>query len=132
MEQAVSMNDAARMRTARGEPVDLPAGPTVSGDSLGGWTGQILTIPVPMAFHSFGGWKHSLFGDHRVYGPEGVRFYARYKAITQRWPGGARRGLHDADTGAVKKQARFTPETASSHPGSLWRVVIFRLLGRNR
>ena len=40
----------------------------------------------------FGGWKHSLFGDHHIYGPEGVRFYTRYKAITQRWPTGARRG----------------------------------------
>jgi len=41
---------------------------------------------VPMAFHSFGGWKRSLFGDHHVHGPEGVRFYTRMKAVTQRWP----------------------------------------------
>ena len=57
-----------------------------------GMVGVNVPIPVPMAFHSFGGWKHSLFGDHHIYGPEGVRFYTRYKAVTQRWPGGARRG----------------------------------------
>jgi len=57
-----------------------------------GMVGVNVPIPVPMAFHSFGGWKQSLFGDHHVYGPEGVRFYTRYKAVTQRWPGGARRG----------------------------------------
>ncbi|MBN8901075.1 MAG: aldehyde dehydrogenase family protein, partial [Rhodospirillales bacterium] len=57
-----------------------------------GMVGINVPIPVPMAFHSFGGWKHSLFGDHHIYGPEGVRFYTRYKAITQRWPGGTRRG----------------------------------------
>jgi malonate-semialdehyde dehydrogenase (acetylating)/methylmalonate-semialdehyde dehydrogenase len=45
-----------------------------------------------MAFHSFGGWKQSMFGDHHMHGMEGVRFYTRYKAITQRWPSGARRG----------------------------------------
>ena len=57
-----------------------------------GMVGVNVPIPVPMAFHSFGGWKHSLFGDHHIYGPEGVRFYTRYKAVTQRWAGGARRG----------------------------------------
>ena len=57
-----------------------------------GMVGVNVPIPVPMAFHSFGGWKSSLFGDHHVYGPEGVRFYTRYKAVTQRWPAGKRRG----------------------------------------
>ena len=57
-----------------------------------GMIGVNVPIPVPMAFHSFGGWKSSLFGDHHVYGPEGVRFYTRYKAVTQRWPSGGRRG----------------------------------------
>ena len=52
-----------------------------------GMVGINVPIPVPMAFHSFGGWKHSLFGDHHIYGPEGVRFYTRYKAVTQRWTG---------------------------------------------
>ncbi|MDE2583511.1 MAG: CoA-acylating methylmalonate-semialdehyde dehydrogenase [Rhodospirillales bacterium] len=57
-----------------------------------GMVGVNVPIPVPMAFHSFGGWKSSLFGDHHIYGPEGVRFYTRYKAVTQRWPAGERRG----------------------------------------
>ncbi|HST74410.1 MAG TPA: CoA-acylating methylmalonate-semialdehyde dehydrogenase, partial [Acetobacteraceae bacterium] len=57
-----------------------------------GMVGVNVPIPVPMAFHSFGGWKQSLFGDHHIHGSEGVRFYTRYKAITQRWPAGARKG----------------------------------------
>jgi malonate-semialdehyde dehydrogenase (acetylating)/methylmalonate-semialdehyde dehydrogenase len=40
-----------------------------------------------MAFHSFGGWKRSMFGDHYIHGPEGVRFYTRLKTVTSRWPG---------------------------------------------
>ena len=51
-----------------------------------GMVGINVPIPVPMAFHSFGGWRASLFGDHHVYGTEGVRFYTRLKTITQRWP----------------------------------------------
>src|SRR5437870_220467 len=51
-----------------------------------GMVGVNVPIPVPMAFHSFGGWKQSLFGDHHAHGPEAVRFYTRGKAITQRWP----------------------------------------------
>ncbi len=57
-----------------------------------GMVGVNVPIPVPMAFHSFGGWKASLFGDHHMHGPEGVRFYTRYKAVTQRWPAGIRAG----------------------------------------
>ena len=57
-----------------------------------GMVGINVPIPVPMAFHSFGGWKRSLFGDHHMHGPEGVRFYTRMKAITQRWPTGVRAG----------------------------------------
>jgi malonate-semialdehyde dehydrogenase (acetylating)/methylmalonate-semialdehyde dehydrogenase len=57
-----------------------------------GMVGINVPIPVPMAFHSFGGWKNSLFGDHHMHGPEGVRFYTRYKTITQRWPAGIRAG----------------------------------------
>ena len=45
-----------------------------------------IPIPVPMAFHSFGGWKRSLFGDQHMHGPEGVRFYTKLKTITSRWP----------------------------------------------
>jgi malonate-semialdehyde dehydrogenase (acetylating)/methylmalonate-semialdehyde dehydrogenase len=51
-----------------------------------GMVGVNVPIPVPMAFHSFGGWKASLFGDHHVHGPEGVRFYTKQKTITSRWP----------------------------------------------
>lgn len=50
-----------------------------------GMVGINVPIPVPVAFHSFGGWRSSLFGDHHIYGPEGVRFYTRMKAVTQRW-----------------------------------------------
>ena len=57
-----------------------------------GMVGVNVPIPVPMAFHSFGGWKRSLFGDHYVHGPEGVRFYTRLKTITARWPKGIREG----------------------------------------
>jgi malonate-semialdehyde dehydrogenase (acetylating)/methylmalonate-semialdehyde dehydrogenase len=51
-----------------------------------GMVGINVPIPVPMAFHSFGGWKRSLFGDHHAYGEEAVRFYTRYKSVMQRWP----------------------------------------------
>lgn len=51
-----------------------------------GMVGINVPIPVPMAFHSFGGWKRSLFGDHHMYGEEGIRFYSRYKSVMQRWP----------------------------------------------
>jgi len=51
-----------------------------------GMVGVNVPIPVPMAFHSFGGWRHSMFGDHHMHGPEGVRFYTRLKTVTQRWP----------------------------------------------
>jgi len=48
--------------------------------------GVNVPVPVPMAFHSFGGWRQSLFGDHHMHGPEGVRSYTRLKTVTQRWP----------------------------------------------
>ncbi|MGW7533105.1 CoA-acylating methylmalonate-semialdehyde dehydrogenase [Amycolatopsis sp. NPDC054798] len=51
-----------------------------------GMIGVNVPIPVPMAFHSFGGWKQSLFGAHRMHGPEGVAFYTKAKAVTSRWP----------------------------------------------
>nr|WP_269466293.1 CoA-acylating methylmalonate-semialdehyde dehydrogenase [Tardibacter chloracetimidivorans] len=57
-----------------------------------GMVGINVPIPVPMAFHSFGGWKRSLFGDHHMHGPEGVRFYTRLKTATLRWPKGIRAG----------------------------------------
>jgi malonate-semialdehyde dehydrogenase (acetylating)/methylmalonate-semialdehyde dehydrogenase len=48
--------------------------------------GVNVPLPVPTAYHSFGGWKRSLFGDLCAYGPDSVRFYTRRKTITQRWP----------------------------------------------
>jgi malonate-semialdehyde dehydrogenase (acetylating)/methylmalonate-semialdehyde dehydrogenase len=55
-----------------------------------GMVGVNIPIPVPVAFHSFGGWKRSLFGDHYAYGPEGVRFYTHLKTVTTRWPTGVK------------------------------------------
>ncbi|MDY7532808.1 CoA-acylating methylmalonate-semialdehyde dehydrogenase [Pseudomonas sp. Bout1] len=57
-----------------------------------GMVGINVPIPVPMAWHSFGGWKRSLFGDHHAYGEEGIRFYSRYKSIMQRWPDSIAKG----------------------------------------
>ena len=57
-----------------------------------GMVGVNVPIPVPLAFHSFGGWKRSLFGDMSIYGMEGVRFYTRLKTVTSRWPTGIRAG----------------------------------------
>jgi len=51
-----------------------------------GMIGVNVPIPVPMAYHSFGGWKDSLFGESHIHGPEGVRFYTRAKVVTSRWP----------------------------------------------
>jgi malonate-semialdehyde dehydrogenase (acetylating)/methylmalonate-semialdehyde dehydrogenase len=57
-----------------------------------GMVGVNVPIPVPMAFYSFGGWKHSLFGDHHIHGMEGIRFYTKLKTVTSRWPAGIRDG----------------------------------------
>ncbi|ACO81098.1 malonate/methylmalonate semialdehyde dehydrogenase [Azotobacter vinelandii CA] len=57
-----------------------------------GMVGINVPIPVPMAWHSFGGWKRSLFGDHHAYGEEGIRFYTRYKSVMQRWPDSIAKG----------------------------------------
>ncbi len=57
-----------------------------------GMVGVNVPIPVPVAYHSFGGWKQSLFGDHHIYGPESVHFYTRVKAVTSRWPQGIKDG----------------------------------------
>ena len=57
-----------------------------------GMVGVNVPIPVPVAYHSFGGWKRSLFGDHSIYGPEGIRFYTRLKTVTTRWPEGIKEG----------------------------------------
>ena len=57
-----------------------------------GMVGINVPIPVPVAYHSFGGWKRSIFGAHGIYGPEAVRFYTRLKTVTSRWPTGIRAG----------------------------------------
>ncbi len=62
-----------------------------------GMVGVNVPLPVPVAYHSFGGWKRSLFGDLFAYGPDSVRFYTRRKTITQRWP-----------SGGVRESAQFT------------------------
>ena len=55
-----------------------------------GMVGVNVPIPVPMAFHSFGGWKRSLFGDSGMHGMEGIKFYTKLKTVTSRWPSGVR------------------------------------------
>ena len=57
-----------------------------------GMVGVNVPIPVPMAFHSFGGWKNSIFGAHAMHGPEGVHFYTKLKTVTSRWPTSIRLG----------------------------------------
>ena len=69
---------------------DGDAGRTFSSKIQVGMVGNNVPIPVPMAFHSFGGWKRSLFGDSAMHGIEGVRFYTKLKTITSRWPSGIR------------------------------------------
>ena len=69
---------------------DGDAARNFSQDIEVGMVGINVPIPVPMAFHSFGGWKASIFGDHHMHGMEGVRFYTRIKTTTTRWPSGQR------------------------------------------
>ena len=57
-----------------------------------GMVGVNVPIPVPMAFHSFGGWKNSLFGDYAMHGTEGVNFYTKLKTVTSRWPQSINKG----------------------------------------
>ena len=64
-----------------------------------GMVGINVPIPVPVAYHSFGGWKRSHFGDHDMYGPEAVRFYTRLKTVTTRWPEGIKDGASFAFPG---------------------------------
>tara|TARA_B100000029_G_scaffold490345_1_gene549294 strand:- start:308 stop:1801 length:1494 start_codon:yes stop_codon:yes gene_type:complete len=67
---------------------DGDTGRSFASNAKIGMIGINIPIPVPMAFHSFGGWKRSLFGDQHIHGPEGVRFYTKLKTITARWPSG--------------------------------------------
>jgi malonate-semialdehyde dehydrogenase (acetylating)/methylmalonate-semialdehyde dehydrogenase len=61
-----------------------------------GMVGINVPIPVPMAWHGFGGWKKSLFGDMHAYGEEGVRFYTKQKSVMQRWPDSIGKGAEFA------------------------------------
>ncbi len=69
---------------------DGDTGRTFASNAKIGMVGINIPIPVPVAFHSFGGWKRSLFGDQHMHGPEGVRFYTKLKTITSRWSTGKR------------------------------------------
>ncbi len=71
---------------------DGDAARTFASRTLTGMVGINVPIPVPMAFHSFGGWRRSLFGDLHMHGMDGVRFYTRLKTVTSRWPTGIRAG----------------------------------------
>ena len=57
-----------------------------------GMVGVNVPIPVPVGYHSFGGWKKSIFGSHHIYGPDTIHFYTRLKAVTSRWPAGIKAG----------------------------------------
>lgn len=73
---------------------DGGAARTFQNEAQVGMIGINVPIPVPMAYHSFGGWKASMFGDARMYGMEGVTFYTRLKVITSRWPDPRHRGVN--------------------------------------
>lgn len=73
-----------------------------------GMVGVNVPIPVPMAFHSFGGWKRSLFGPLHMHGPDGVRFFTRMKAITTRWPTS---NVKSTTTSSNQAQAEFVMPT---------------------
>jgi malonate-semialdehyde dehydrogenase (acetylating)/methylmalonate-semialdehyde dehydrogenase len=72
-----------------------------------GMVGINVPIPVPMAWHGFGGWKKSLFGDMHAYGEEGVRFYTKQKSVMQRWPD------------SIGKGAEFVMPTATTCTGAV-------------
>lgn len=67
-----------------------------------GMVGINIPIPVPLAYHTFGGWKRSAFGDVNVHGPEGVRFYTKIKTVTARWPKGGVRENPDFNIPTMK------------------------------
>ncbi len=71
---------------------DGDAARAFSAEAKAGMIGVNVPIPVPLAFHSFGGWKRSIFGDRNSYGPEAVGFYTKIKTTTARWPTGIRSG----------------------------------------
>ena len=76
-----------------------------------GMVGINVPIPVPVAYHSFGGWKRSAFGDHNQHGTEGVRFWTRVKTVTQRWPDGSDLSRGSEDGGPARLQDAFVIPT---------------------
>ncbi|MDR2838868.1 MAG: CoA-acylating methylmalonate-semialdehyde dehydrogenase [Azonexus sp.] len=106
-----------------------------------GMVGINVPIPVPMAWHGFGGWNHSLFGDMNAYGEEGVRFYTKQKSVMQRWPTSIAKGAEFAmPTAKVAagepRQQEPSPDASifedflkredwrSQHFGDVWRTLI--------
>ena len=87
---STNMSTAMARRSSRERRSRAP----LCAGSAGRHGGRQRAIPVPMAFHSFGGWKRSLFGPLHVHGPDGVRFYTRLKTVTSRWPAATREGAH--------------------------------------
>jgi hypothetical protein len=81
-----------------------------------GMVGINVPLPVPVAYHSFGGWKRSLFGDLHAYGPDAVRFYTKRKTITQRWPSA---GVREGRCSASRRTA---DAFAAAAPGARRRV----------
>ena len=75
-----------------------------------------VPIPVPVTYHSFGGWKASIFGDHGVYGMEGVRFYTKLKSVTARWPTGIRAGAELRSRRGIRAP-RFSLSSSSPPSG---------------
>ena len=82
-------------------PLVVAVGDGTADALIAGLRQQMAAMRVPVAYHSFGGWKRSLFGDLHAYGPDAVRFYTKRKTITQRWPasGDARRASFSFPSG---------------------------------
>jgi malonate-semialdehyde dehydrogenase (acetylating)/methylmalonate-semialdehyde dehydrogenase len=76
-----------------------------------GMVGVNVPIPTPVAYHSFGGWKRSGFGDHNQHGMDGVRFWTKVKTVTQRWPGGAEELSRRAGDDLSGQQGTFVMPT---------------------
>ena len=76
-----------------------------------GMVGINVPIPVPVAYHTFGGWKRSAFGDTNQHGTEGVRFWTKVKTVTQRWPDGAAPERGPEDGGPSRVQDAFVIPT---------------------
>ena len=83
-----------------------------------GMVGVNVPLPVPVAYHSFGGWKRSLFGDLHAYGPDAVRFYTKRKTITQRWPSGGGEGVSGVQFSVALTYDLDWPQEPTATPAS--------------